>query len=645
MSSAALLQLLSLALLWLQLLLQGQLQTLVAIVLPLLMALRLRQRPLPRPWLLSLTLLALLAWAPGASLGDRSALLQSACNLLWLLSGLKLLEACSHNDQRRCSLLLLLAVGLAALAEQGLAASLLQGLCALLALASLLALEGGPSPLAQVLRRSGVLVALALPLLVATFVLLPRLEPLWSLQIGPRGRTGLGERLAPGELASLVQDDRLAARVSFAGGTPPPPPRRYWRVLVHQRFDGSSWSAGSAPAPLPQLPLAGASVRERWMVEASGLRQRPWSGGGLPTDPQLQTSARGTLVGRMPLQERSLYGLAPGAGSALWRRMAPSAADLQLPPAANPRLQALGAQWERQGGSPEARLQQARQWFLQQGFRYTLEPGALGNVDPLDRFLFETRAGFCEHYAASFSALMRAAGVPARVVVGYQGGIWQKPLGGDAFLELRNSDAHAWSEVWLPGRGWIEVDPTAWVVPERVRRSLAASLSQEDRQRLSRPAPGWVQLALNEWQGLDYRWQLWVMGFDRQRQRELLGNSRWQGLIALAAMATALGLGLLPLLRQRPGGDAPRRQLERLLRQLERGGQPLQAGESLAAYCRRVGQQQPALAAPLAELQQRYEAWRFGPALNPAAQRQLLACLRQARQAAQRLGRVRRPRA
>ncbi|MBM5799607.1 MAG: DUF3488 domain-containing protein [Cyanobacteria bacterium K_DeepCast_35m_m2_023] len=638
MSSAGLLQLLCLALLWLQLLLQGQLQTLVAVLLPLLLALRLRRQPLHQPILLGLTLLALLAWGMGVSLGDRSALLLSACNLLWLLSGLKLLEARSHHDQRRCSLLLLLAVGLAALAEQGLGASLLQGICTLLALGSLLALEGGPSPLGPVLRRSGVLVALALPLLIAAFVLLPRLEPLWSLQLEPRGRTGLGDTLNPGALAELVEDNGLAARVSFASGQPPPPKQRYWRVLVHQRFDGSSWSAAAVPPPRLQTSPSGGPTRERWLVEPNGLRQRPWSGAGLPTDPQQQLNITGSLLGRAPLQERSLYGLGPGPGAGVWRQIAPTALDLQLPQGANPQLLALGQQWSRQGASPEGRLQLARQWFVQQGFRYTLEPGVLGSVDPLDRFLFETRAGFCEHFAASFSALMRAAGVPARVVVGYQGGVWQQP-GGARYLELRNSDAHAWSEVWLPGQGWVGVDPTAWVVPERVRRSLAASLSPADQQRLARPSPGWIQLAVNQWQGLDYRWQLWVMGFDRQRQRELLGDSSWQGLMALGVMAAALAIVLVPLLWQAPQGDTPRRQLEGLLRLLERCGYPLHPGESLASYCRRVGAQVPALASPLATLQQRYEGWRFGPAINePEGRRQrseLLAaiacCRRQAR--------------
>jgi transglutaminase-like putative cysteine protease len=636
MNAARRLQQLALTLLWVQLLLHGQLQPLVLVALPLLLVVSLRQRRLPRPALLGLTALVLLLWASGASLGDRSALLQSACNLLWLLCGLKLLEARRHNDQRRCSLLLLLAVGLAGVGGQALAASLLQAASALLALASLLALEAGPQPLGQLLRRSTVLVGLALPVLVAAFVLLPRLEPLWSLQLGGQGRSGLSQRLAPGELARLVQDNGLAARVSFAG-QPPPPAQRYWRVLVHQRFDGSSWSAAvepSEPLPAQVAPSTTGPVLQRWLVEPSGLRQRPWDGQGEPTlASQLQLGSTGTLATTKPQQESSLYSLVANPAGGRWRQLAPTAADLQLPPVANPRLQALGRQWASQGSSAEARVNLAQTWFLQQGFRYTLEPGSLGSIDPLDGFLFETRAGFCEHFAASFSALMRAAGVPARVVVGYQGGSWQQPLGGEPYLQLRHSDAHAWSEVWLPPQGWVRVDPTGWVVPERLRRSLAASLNQADQQRLSPPPPGWLRAVADQWTGLDYRWQLWVMGFDRQRQLELLGNSRWQGLVALAAMAAALALGLVPLLwnlqrRGRGGADLARRQIDRLLKQLQQRGHSPAPGESLERFCLRVAELEPQWAQALNHLCSSYQQWRFDPKPPPGQLQALLASIR-----------------
>ena len=624
-------------LLWLQLLLQGQLQPLLAIALPALMVLQLRppRGALPRPWLLALTVGLLLGWGVSQALGASNGLLPSISNLLWLMLGLQQLEAKRHEQQQRSVLLLLLGIGLAGLGSQGLAASLMQASAALLALAGLHSLESGGQRLLASLRRVAILVAIALPLLLASFVLLPRLEPLWSLPEASSGRSGLSERLAPGELASLVQDSSLAARVSFAAAGPPPAEQRYWRVLVHQRFDGRSWSAADNwPRPPAPPPTTGAPLGQRWIVEPSKLRQRPWDGRSLPLagpKTSLQITDLGTLESSAPQGERQLYSLATGASSTSWQRLPPAAIDLQLPAAANPRLQALGRQWASEATDPEARIALAQQWFGRQGFAYSLEPGQLDSLDPLDRFLFETRRGFCEHYAASFSALMRAAGVPARVVVGYQGGEWQQPAGDAGFLQLSNSDAHAWSEVWLPERGWVGVDPTAWVVPERIRRS----------QRLSKPLPGWLMAVATEWQGLDYRWQVWVMGFDRQRQLELLGQQRWQGLVALAAMALTLAGGLAALWRPwQHSQDRARRCLNQTLQLLQRHGYQIHAGEALACFCQRVGQAEPTLATELQLLAALYEQWRFGPAAASsgaallglqASSRRIKACLARGR--------------
>lgn len=635
------------ALLWLQLLLQGQLQPLLAIALPALMVLQLRppKGALPRPWLLVLTVGLLLGWGFSQTQGASNGLLPSVSNLLWLMLGLQQLEATRHEQQQRSVLLLLLGIGLAGLGSQGLAASLMQASAALLALAGLHSLESGGQRLLGSLRRVAILVAIALPLLLASFVLLPRLEPLWSLPAGSSGRSGLSERLAPGELASLVQDNSLTARVSFAAAGPPPAEQRYWRVLVHQRFDGSSWSAADNwPRPPAPAPTTAAPLGQRWIVEPSKLRQQPWDGRSLPlagTKPALQVTDLGTLESSAPQGDRQLYSLATTASSASWQLLPPTTIDLQLPAAANPRLQALGRQWASEATSPEARIALAQQWFERQGFAYSLEPGELGSLDPLDRFLFKTRRGFCEHYAASFSALMRAAGIPARVVVGYQGGEWQQPANDAGFLQLSNSDAHAWSEVWLPGRGWVGVDPTAWVVPERIRRSLAESLSPSDQQRLSKPIPGWLMAVATEWQGLDYRWQLWVMGFDRQRQLELLGQQRWQGLIALTAMALALAGGLAVLWRPwQHSQDRARRCLNQTLQLLKRHGYQIHAGEALACFCQRVGQAEPTLAAELQLLAALYEQWRFGPAAASsgaallglqASKRRIKACLERGR--------------
>ena len=610
---------LALLLLWGQLLVSGQLQTLVAIALPALLLIGSCGSWIKNSSrLMVLTLGLLAAWVATTPLSDRDTWLFSLANLLWLMAALKLLEASSVISQRRAALVELIGIGLAGVLSQNLAASLIQAAAALLVVAGLLSLEAGPEPLQGLIRRSLGLVAVLLPVVLMAFLLLPRLPALWSLPGNSVGKSGLSEQLRPGELASLVQSGGLAARVELPGG-PPSQEQRYWRVLVHQRFDGHGWSGTTPPALIKVPEDRGGAVIERWLVEPSGLPWRPWSGQGLPSsDATLDPTRTGALWAGKALAERQLYVIQRNPSDEGWRFEPPKTLDLAIPRGSNPQLEALGSSWFRQGGSAEQRLQLAQAWFKKQDFRYSLEPGRLPAQAPLDAFLFERRVGFCEHYAASFSALMRAAGVPARVVVGYQGGRWQTPLAGTPYLQLEQSDAHAWSEIWLNGQGWVEIDPTSWVAPERIRQSLAASLSDTDRQRLL-PAtpPSWIQTLANQWQGLDTRWQMWVMQFDSTTQSELLPNwlkGQWQGLAAVLGIALTLAGALVVVLNLESTSsdqDPLRQALERCLKPLARIGLKPQPGETLQQFCERASTKEPALEPMLRNLVQTYYQTRF----------------------------------
>jgi transglutaminase-like putative cysteine protease len=618
-STPQLLQLMALAVLWLQLLAWGPLPWPGAVGIPILLLLNIQPRRIAATPLRVLTLALVVLWASAMPWGDPGQWLRQLGCLLWIMAGLKLLEARDAAGWRSAALVLLFGVGVSSSLSQSLGASLLQALSAVLCVGSLLAVEASQQPLIGLLRRSLLISLLSLPLVVAALLLLPRMPAMWSLPGPGSGTTGLSERLRPGELASLVQNEGLAARVRFREG-PPPPELRYWRVLVHQRFDGAGWELAGSPATAIHQPLPTGPIEQEWLVEPNGLNWRPWSGRGLPSPASLQLTSLGTLWSRTPLSRRETYGIGNTNASPPWSVLPPTAADLAYPMGANPALEALAQRWRQQSRDPAELVGLARQWFSSQGFTYTLEPGALPPQAPLDRFLFEQRRGFCEHYAASFSALMRAAGVPARVVVGYQGGAWQTPTGGQPFLLIRNSDAHAWSELWIAGRGWVDVDPTSWVVPERQRRSLAASLSARDRQRLRGDAPAWLAGLASQWQLLDYRWQLWVMGFDSARQQEWLArwlgpNSSWQGLIAVVSVGACLGVavGVLLLLGPRPEqADPLRRDLERCLMALKRLHLEPQPGETLQQFCWRASAQQPELRALLTPLVEAYNNARFG---------------------------------
>jgi hypothetical protein len=280
--------------------------------------------------------------------------------------------------------------------------------------------------------------------------------------------------------------------------------------------------------------------------------------------------------------------------------------DLQLPAGSNPRLEALGRDWSTLGSTPE-RLAAAERWFRERPFRYSLQPGTLPERAPMDTFLFERREGFCGHYASALTALMRSAGVPARVVSGYRGGDWVVPIGGSGYLDIRQGNAHAWSEVWLPGEGWRAVDPTTWVstgIGEPSRNGSGPLL--------------WLQ---HQWWGLDLAWTRIWLGFDQQGQEELLrrllGDGRHGlGLVLLAAVATSLAVALAVLsrLQRRPARrDAWRRELDRSLALFARSGLAPEAGETLPRFAARAGRRWPHLADDLAGFVAAYQRHRFAP--------------------------------
>jgi transglutaminase-like putative cysteine protease len=544
---------------------------------------------------------------------------------LAVLTALKLREAHRIEERRLVALLQLVSAGLQSALLPELAPSLLHGLTVLLALAGLLALELGAGPdWKALLRRSLQVLLAALPVALVLFVLLPRMLPFGSLGWGHGmgAVTGLSDRMEPGAIARLGVSREAAARVAFPFGEgPPPASERYWRVLVHNRFDGRSWQAAPFMDGGPPAGATGAaspSARpgegiQLWQTEPSGLAAVPWSGRGRPLSPDLRLLPSGELLNHAPGSQRRVYALTQSSTLDDWRRQPPSAIELALPWGENPRLEAQAAEWRRLGSDRE-KLDAAERWFRDQPFRYSLEPGPLPPQAPLDHFLFETRLGFCGHYASAYTTLMRAVGVPARVVSGYRGGQWVQPVGGTAYLDLRQADAHAWSEVWLQGEGWRRVDPTPWAEGD----PLAGGTAGSSRGAAWVPL-GWLQ---QQWWGLDIAWARWWLGYDSERQNalinRLLGQQRqWLGLVVLlavsASLAASLG-GLGWLARRRKGIDPLRLELERTLRVFARHGMVPLKGESLFGFAARLERQWPWLAAPLAAFVTLYQQQRFAAA-------------------------------
>ena len=610
-------------LLWVQLFLAGQLNGLIAIFIAILSIFNLQTNWLRHIKIELISLICLTGWSITAYQAwwiSTDNWFITLANLLWLMTGLKLLETHKEVNPRNAVLVLFLSIGTAGIVSQGLASSLIQGIAALLCITALIKTEAGSESFVGLIRRSLVISTLLTPVVVAGFILLPRMPALWNLPGNSTGSVGLSAILRPGDLASLVQTEDLVARVFFKE-EPPPQSDRYWRVFIHNNFDGFSWRQGPNHHELYEENHSRGKgpIIEKWLIEASPLDARPWSGHGYPTNNELKITNMGKLMAFKAQASRGIYTINSNELSDSWRKTPPTHFDLEFISGNNPRLEALGKSWGKKSSDPIEIVDIAKRWFNSHPFVYTLEPGRMPKTAPYDAFLFDRQMGFCEHYAASFSALMRAAGVPSRIVVGYQGGEWKESTRSEDYLLIDNSNVHAWSEVWIPTQGWIDIDPTSWVAPERVRRSLRDSLSNKDLRRLSRQSPNWYQALADQWQALDNNWQLWIMAFDSSNQKSLLrpwlkGKYQFQGLVAIIAISLTLTSAIYFFQVLETGGekeDQARRELDKCLFALSKLQFNPVPGETLQVFCNRAAMAFPELKEQLDKLHFTYNRYRF----------------------------------
>lgn len=434
--------------------------------------------------------------------------------------------------------------------------------------AALVRLHGGPTCRPrEALSTAGLLLAQSVPLMLLLYLLFPRIAgPLWNLpQDAHNARSGLSEQMSPGSIANLVQSSEIAFRARFEQAVPPRE-QLYWRGPVMDHYDGMTWRpATRRPEAAPQIESSG--TRYRYTMTLEPHDQRWLLALDVPTSLPAQAiiGPGFTILSREPLElrQRVEFTSSPSYRFNVKENPASLNRALQLPPTGNPRARALATGWQSLFANPAARIAAALALFRQQNFHYTLQPPLLG-ADPVDDFLFSSRRGFCEHYASAFTFLMRAAGVPARVIGGYQGGELN-PL--DGHLVIRQSDAHAWSEVWLAERGWVRIDPTAAISPARVESGMAAALPEGDPLPvLLQIRSDWLRQLRYRWEAVNNGWNQWVLGYNPERQRALLArlglsNPDWRQLAALLAIAAAssmLGLGYWAVRQHTPIDPAQR---------------------------------------------------------------------------------------
>lgn len=549
--------------------------------------------------------------------------LAAGATLLAAMSAAKLFEARTVRDWQvlnGATLFLLLA---ACLDRQQLWRLPIYGLCLWLSASSLRGLGGGaPLSVSILLRESSRQLLYAAPLAAILFLFFPRLPgAFWALPGDGSAITGLGEEMTPGDIARLVESDEPALRVRFFGALPPAR-ERYWRGPVLHDFDGATWRRHRATAaPATALQLRGPSYPYSATIEANAhgtvialeMSTPPAVPGVMYTD-DFQ------MLSRRPFNQAQSYELT--AYPQALRREELTAdtreIDLALPADRNPRTRDLARRLRASASDEAAYVAAALKFFERGGFEYTLTPQRLGRHS-IDELLFSTRQGFCGHYASAFVALMRAGGVPSRVVTGYQGGEWN-PIG--HYLIVRQSDAHAWAEVWLAGRGWLRADPTAVVSPQRLSREMLAfdddTGREGDRLRGSR----WLATVLQSWDALNAWWQDDIVGFNFTRQQKVadwlgFGDRDWQTLaIALGAGMAAWLLWIawsLRRLSQKMRPDALARAWTRIEMSLARAGPARAPHEGVLAYCERLGLTNPSMVGALTPLARQYVRLRFGP--------------------------------
>jgi transglutaminase-like putative cysteine protease len=517
---------------------------------------------------------------------------QAGVTFLLLLMALKLLEMRARRDIFVVIFLCFFILLTQFMYSQGLAVAVttLMTVAALFFVLVSVNLDEADLPAARKMKMVGWSMLKALPLTLVLFLLFPRISgPLWGTPgDGGSGSTGLSNSMTPGSIGKLIESREIAFRAKFEAD-PPSSEQLYWRGPVFGTFNGRTWTALTRrsvdPAPLTIEAERHSLVEYTITLEP---HQRDWlfaleAPAGLPQSTEFSprlTPEMELLAGDL-VRERVRYTMRSYLGFRLGRNADPLELQdwLALPASFNPRTREFAAALQQRvtatGDDRDLRLVRATlDHFRSGGYEYTLTPPRLGR-NSVDEFLFDTKRGFCEHYSSAFVVLMRSLGIPARVVTGYQGGELN-PI--DGFITVRQSDAHAWSEVWLTGRGWVRVDPTTTVAPTRFDRTLEEARKAELDRNPTFASSDWLRVWRFNWEAVQNSWNQWVLSYSLERQRALVGMlglaPRWESVAAVLAIIVGILLAGMALASMRPRTVRdPLGDTYRLLRdKLERAG-------------------------------------------------------------------------
>lgn len=523
-------------------------------------------------------------------------------SLFLIALGLKLMELKSARDIYLVNNLAFIVAASQFLFDQSIlmAAYILLVSCVLLAV--MIFLNSQTPETLTAIKKAAVIVAQAIPMTIAVFIFFPRVEaPRWLLfNDNHEAMTGLSDSMEPGSITDLGMSDELAFRVRFDGDIPPPA-QRYWRGPVLTHTDGKRWTQAKNLDYQQQMAkpsYSGKAYQYKLLMEP---QNKNWVYAlDLPAtySQSLQLNANYQLISPHELDKRSEYQLTsyPHFNTGTITKTEYRDAR-QLPGAPSEKIKQLVEQLQGFKSSPEEFINRLLNHFRQEDFHYTLTP-PLMEENPIETFLFETRRGFCSHYAAAFVYLLRTADIPARVVTGYQGG--ELNSAGN-YLEIRQADAHAWAEVWLENKGWSRFDPTAAIAPERIERSIDISLlAQGQPIQFFSPSEGAlaaINLLKNVrqlWHNVDYNWQRWVINYNSRNQSNFLssfGIDDFRAMVywMMAIVAVITTLLSLYLFYQNPEPfDPGLKAYKKFLRKLAKAGYPKPPGEGPREFAERI---------------------------------------------------------
>jgi protein-glutamine gamma-glutamyltransferase len=484
------------------------------------------------------------------------------------------------------------------------------------------------------LRSTVIILLQAIPFMLILFLAVPRLGSFWAVPTPQHAKTGMSDSMSPGDISELIQSDELAFRVVFDGAIPANE-KLYWRSLVFSHFDGRRWTQNfyqlgiknlnlsSQPVEtlLAKIDYLGTDSTYNIVMEPNGQpwlyllgAPKKWSDNVIVTR-DLRLQSKEGITQRMSYKVTSVLD---------YRFQAHEQDDLelnqnlQLPQTTNPETRRLAREWLQETGSPEKLIEKLFRYF-NQSFFYTLKPPGLGG-DSVDEFLWKSRQGFCEHFSSSFVFFMRAAGIPARVVIGYQGGQLNSV---ENYLSVRQRDAHAWAEVWIKDRGWVLYDPTSAVAPERIQQGIVESLSATDQKFLNRPfgySSKMLTLIRDQWQAINFEWTRRVMNYDSDVRSRLLSKFLGEfsplriGLLILGVgVGSALMILALSLLRSYQLSSRTlsvhQQVYKKLCKKLEPCGFVAAIGESPSSFAARCAKARPDLKDALNRIINLYEQW------------------------------------